>query len=309
MESPSTPPSLDFRSATVGDWPLAVEIATGSWDNGDYIEERTWRRWTESPQTRLIAAEHDGKMVAFCRLEETGPAEWWLHNTQLSQFYADQDVEEQVMAHMIDLFLADGHGILRSAAYRADENCHRLLREYGFRHTISYAQVEASASPGDPGSFRLLKPANLDMAHRYLLHSPMHRVNKFAEHYQILFNLTRDRLESYLADPSAQVIGWRQFEQLLGLAVLFLKPPPDQPNPLDALYIGYLDAPDDTTLIAMLTALRGLAARRELAGIVWKMPLGVGLETPLGQEPDLWRVSSRELRLYERPFSRIVQQP
>jgi hypothetical protein len=88
MESPSTPPSLDFRSATVGDWPLAVEIATGSWDNGDYIEERTWRRWTESPQTRLIAAEHDGKMVAFCRLEETGPAEWWLHNTQLSQFYA-----------------------------------------------------------------------------------------------------------------------------------------------------------------------------------------------------------------------------
>jgi L-amino acid N-acyltransferase YncA len=309
MAFPNAPPSLNFRSATAADWPLAVEIVAGSWDNGDYIEERTWQHWIESTQSRLIAAEHDGKMVAFCRLQEIGPAEWWLHNIQRSQFYANQGVEERVMSYMIELFLEDGHGILRSAVVSSDENGPRLLREYGFRHTVSYAQIEASARPGDPGSFRLLKPANLDMAHHYLLHSPMHRVNKFAEHYQVLFNLTRDRLESYLADPAVQVIGWRQFEQLLGLAVLFLEPPIDQPNPLDALHIGYLDAPDDTTLIAMLSALRGLAARRELAGIVWRMPLGVGLETPLRQEPDLQRVSPQDLQLYERPFSRIVQQP
>jgi hypothetical protein len=137
----------------------------------------------------------------------------------------------------------------------------------------------------------------------------MHRVNKFTEHYQIMYNLTRDRLEAYLADPAVQVIGWRQFDQLLGLAILFIEPPIDKPNPPNALYIGYLDAPDDTTLIAMLTALRGLGARRELDKIVWKMPLGVGLEAPLRQEPELERVSPQDLQLFERPFSRIVQQP
>jgi hypothetical protein len=137
----------------------------------------------------------------------------------------------------------------------------------------------------------------------------MHRVNKFAEHFEVMFNLTRDRLEGYLTDPAVQVVGWRQFEQLLGLAILFLAPPADQSNPPNALYIGYLDAPDDTTLITMLAALRGLAVRRELDKIVWKMPLGVGLETPLDQEPEIQRTSSQNLLLFERPFSRMVQQP
>jgi hypothetical protein len=309
MDSFGTPPSLHFRSATVGDWPLAVEIVAGSWDNGDYIEERVWQHWVKSPQNRLVAAEQDGKMVAFCRLQEIGPAEWWLHNIQRSQLYAYQGTEEQVMSYMIELFMEEGHGILRSAIDSADENGPRLLKEYGFRHTVSYARIEAAARPGDAGSFRLLNSGNLEMTHRYLLHSPMHRVNKFAEHYRVLFNLTRDRLESYLADPTVQVIGWRQFEQLLGLAILFLEPPVDQSNPLQVLFVGYLDAPDDTTLIAMLTALRGLAARRELPRVVWNMPLGVGLETPLLQEPDLQRVSAHDLWLFERPFSRVVQQP
>ena len=309
MATPSAPHSLDFRDATTGDWPLAVEIVAGSWDTSDYIEEHVWQHWIDSLETRLIAAEQDGKMVAFCRLQETGPAEWWLHNVQVNPFYTDHGIEDRLLSHMIDLFLEEGHGILRSAVEGSNEDEQRRLREYGFRHTVSYAQIEAKTKPGDLGSFRLLNAANLEMTHRYLLHSPMHRVNKFAEHYQILYNLTRDRLESYLADPTVQVIGWRQFEQLLGLAILFLQPPIEQSNPPSALYIGYLDAPDDTSLIAMLTALRGLGARRELDKIAWKMPLGVGLEAPLRQEPELERVFPQDFRLFERPFSRIVQQP
>ncbi|HEC21704.1 MAG TPA: GNAT family N-acetyltransferase [Chloroflexi bacterium] len=298
--------NLGFRPATLHDWPTAVEIVAGAWQGSDYIEEERWKEWVEDPNGRLEVATHEGRMIAFCRLTELGPAEWWLERFRVAPGYQDQEVGRILMGHMIDLFEEVGHGILRTSARSDDESVLKLAPSFGFRHIVSYTAVEAPALTADYRNFRLLQPHHLDMVHRYLLYSPMYRVNKFAEHGWVFYNLTRDRLAEYLAAPEVQVTGWRQFDQLHGLALLFVTPHGHEaPDGENALYIGYLAAPDDTTLLAMLTALRGLAVRRGLAKIAWKMPLGVGLEGPVFGHGDIGRVGEYDMYLFERPFKRV----
>jgi hypothetical protein len=138
--------------------------------------------------------------------------------------------------------------------------------------------MAADAEPGRIHGFKLMEPHNLDMVWNYLRYSPMYRVNTFAEQLWTLYYLTRDRLAEYLASEAVQVIGWRHMGQLHGMGIVFLQPPPGRALDGDTLHVGYLDAPDDTTLNSMLKALRALAAARGLQRVRWKMPTGLGLD-------------------------------
>jgi hypothetical protein len=88
---------------------------------------------------------------------------------------------------------------------------------------------------------------------------------------------------------------------LHGLLVHF-PDPPEEITPDSAFTIGYLGAPDDTTLVTILNAVSGLAARRGYGKVAWKMPVGVGLERPLATT-DFVRVWEHDLEvwLYELP--------
>jgi len=92
-------------------------------------------------------------------------------------------------------------------------------------------------------------------------------------------------------------------DQLQGVAILFLSPPEGRKVAEDALYIGYLDAVDDTTLTSMLLALRGLAARRGNSKLTWQMASGFGLDGAAANA-DLGAVWSNDesLWLFELPI-------
>ncbi len=302
MSDHATPLELTYRPGSPDDWPRVAEIVAETWEEGDYIDEGLWQRWATAPQGYLAVAELDGVLAGFCKLTTFGPAEWWLEGIRVDPALRRRGIARALTAHLLEWFEKHGDGIVRLSTYSQNEASVRLATSFGFRHIISYTAVEARAVPSDFRRFKLLLPNQFDLTYRYLQRSPMYRVNRFTENAWKLYYLTRERLAQYLADEAVQVAGWRQFDQLHGLAILPTKPPDGRMPDPGRLTVGYLDAPDDTTLRAMLRALRGLAAHRGQESVVWKMPTGVGLERVIADAgfERVWDEGG-ELWLFERP--------
>jgi GNAT superfamily N-acetyltransferase len=293
------PPDLVFRAGALDDWPVVAEIVAETWPGGDYIDQGLWAKWAADSDAHLVVGTQDGQMVGFARLSELGEAEWLLEGLRVAPERRGQGIGRALMAHMVELFRQHGMGLLRFVASSESEMMHRLAGDLGFRHTGSYAIVELSPRPADYRSFKVLQPQNLEMVKRYLINSPMHRVNRFALRRWVPYFLTEERLHDYLADEQVQVVGWRQFDKLHGLAILFIEPPDEHSS--NPLRLGYLDALDDTTLHSMVLALCGLAAKRGHDKLAWMMPLGVGLERPLAGS-GVERVRDFDLWLFELPL-------
>ena len=293
-----------YRPGRTEDWPQVAPIVEQTWGGEDYITETLWQHWAEERTGRLVVAERDGQVIGLAKITRLGPAEWWLEGLRVAPEHRRQGIAHGLTAHLIEWFEKYGDGMLRLALFSENEASKKLAYAFGMRHTASYRKMVAPAKAGDYRNFRLLQPQNIDMIDRYLRRSPMYRVNRFVELDWTLYYLTSDRLASYLQSDYVQVLGWRQFGELHGLAIVFLRS-------LDArlsydensLQIGAVYAPDDTTLQAMLRALRGLAAYRGHEVAAWKMPVGVGLERATqyaGFEPE-WD-DDGALWLFERPL-------
>lgn len=296
--SPNTPPVLTYRTGTLDDWLTIAPMVAQTWEDGDYIDETIWRAWVSDEKARLIAAELDGQLVGFARLAELGPAEWWLEGLRVDPQHRGQGIGRALLTHTIALFRRNAIGLLRFFTASNNEIMPRLAEKFGFNHIVSYAPMQIAAQPADYRSFKFLGPSNLEMAYAYLRRSPMYRVNHFVEHHWTAYYLTKERLGEYLADPSIEVLGWRQFDQLHGIAILV---PDAAEEAADTLQVAYLDGGDDTSLGAMLTALQGIAAKRGFQNIGWKTPLGIGLDR-LFLTIELERSWEVDLWLYELPL-------
>lgn len=298
-------PDLSFRQGRLEDWPPVAQIVAHTWDDGDYITESVWRRWAADSNGQLIVAVHDGQIVGFARVARVGPAEWWMEGLRVDPERRRLGIARALTVQTLRWFREHGDGIVRLTVFSENEPSKRLVHSFGFRHTLSFKAVETPARPGDYRSLKLMGPTNLDLVMRYLRRSPIYRVNHFAENEWHLYYLTRDRVASYLQDPEVEVLGWRQMDTLNGLVVLFKAPPEGYKSESSALRAGYIDAPDDTTLRAMLAALRGLAARRGHECVAWNMPLGIGLERLVaeGEVEQLW---DGEMTLWELPLKTAI---
>jgi ribosomal protein S18 acetylase RimI-like enzyme len=296
-------PQLILRPASHEDWPQVAPIVEQTWEDGDYIDENLWQQWTADPTGALIAALLGGDVVGFCKLTNFGPAEWWLEGIRVDPRLRNQGIGRQLTEHMVALFQRRGDGILRLATYSENAVARHLATQAGFRHTNSYRKVTGVGWPGDVSPMRHLRPSNLDMILNYLRRSPMRATNRFIEHYWKLYFLSRERLAEYLATDDAEVIGWRDMDRLHGLIIHMLKPPQGREEEAGRMNIGFLDAPDDTTLAAMLRSLRALAAQRGYERVAWKMPVGAGLERTIDgtSYKSEWE---GELMLFELPLRR-----
>jgi RimJ/RimL family protein N-acetyltransferase len=294
---------LILRPASHEDWPQVAPIVDQTWEDGDYIDESLWQHWAADPRGALIVAIREGRVAGFCKLTNFGPAEWWLEGIRVDPNLRRQGIARQLTEHMVDLFQRRGDGILRLATYSENMASRQLAVHAGFRHIGSYRKVTGVGWPGDVSHLRRLQPSNLDMILNYLRRSPMRATNRFVEHYWKLYFLSRERLAEYLASDDVEVIGWRDMDRLHGLIIQMLRPPEGRENEEGRMNVGFLDAPDDTTLSAMLRSLRALAARRGYERVAWKMPVGVGLERTIAGSSykSEW---DGELMLFELPIRR-----
>ncbi len=299
MSDPISPPAdVSFRPGTAADWQAVAPIVGQTRDGGSDIDRTVWERWAADKEARLVVAARSEEVVGFARLSELGPAEWWLEGLRVHPRHFDEGLIRALLAHLVDLFGQVGIGLLRFAITSKNEAVGKVAADFGFRRIISYKPMEGSTSPADYRNFKLLQASNLEMAHQYLRRSPMNRVNHFAENRWVLYYITQERLHQYLSDPRVQVLGWREFDQMHGLAIIHL---PSDNSTVAPMQVSYIDAPDDTTFLAMLAALRGIATKRGFKALRWMMPLGIGLDRPAGTT-DLYPASDIELWLFERPL-------
>ncbi len=296
---------LTFRPATNDDWPRVRAITEHTWDDGDYINPVVWQHWLADEEGELTVAVKDGEVVGLCKLTSFGPAEWWLEGIRVDETQRGAGIAAALTEHMLALFDREAKGIVRLSTYSENEPSRRLAERFGFRNIMGYVAHAAPAEERPFGGFKKLQAQNVELATQYLRRSPMYRLNRFMEHRWKLKYLTHDRLGALLADPDAWVLGWRQAGRLDGLAIISREVPPGfEPRP-DVMAISYLDAPDDTTLGAMLGALRGLAARFGHEKAAWKMPVGMGLTraVEVAGYADEWEGDGTML-LFERPIRR-----
>lgn len=290
--------SVDFRAGTSADWPSIEAIANATNDGSFSLFQARWDRWAGDTNARLIVMSQGDRVVGFARLSELGPAEWWMEGLKFAPDAQGTGLEKALVARLIETFSDIGIGLLRFATSAKDDEITRLVPEFGFRRIISFKPMHAKSAPGDYHKFKLLQLANLEMAHQYLRRSPMSRVNHFEERDSTFYYMTQERLHQFLSGKDVQVLGWRQGDQVHGLAVIHL---PDDGGTSRPMQIGLIDSRDDTTFSAMLTALRGIALKRNFAEVHWMMPLSIGLERPVAAT-DLTPSWDGELCLYERPL-------
>ena len=304
-EQPRSLPPVEFRPAAASDWPYVERIVEATWDGEDYITEELWNLWLNDAQGYLAVGTIAGRLVVVGRITEVGPSEWWLEGLRVHPKGQGQGLGTAITDHLVNWFKRHGEGLLRLSIYSDNEASRRLVERQGFHQILSYRRMTVEPASTEYHDFKLLEPQNLDMVDSYLKRSPMFRLNHFSEHYWEMAYLTRERIGKYLRDDSVEVLGWRQGEKLAGLAIIFLTPPPGRQQHPGEMDVGYLDAGDDTTVGAMVQALRGLAAARGDHVVLWKMPTGMGLEKAVGEvgmQPDPEWVDGT-LMLYERPIN------
>lgn len=296
---------LEFRAATAEDWPRVQAITEHTWDDGDYINETVWAHWLADREGELTVAVQDGQVVGLCKLTSFGPAEWWLEGIRVEETRRGAGIAAALTEHMLAGFDRRASGIVRLATSSRNTPSQRLAERFGFRHIMSYVPYSAEAETRPFSAFKTLEAQNAPMARGYLRRSPMYRLNRFVEHRWKLKYLTNDRLDALLADPETWVLGWRQAGRLNGLAIITRQAPPGYAPRPEQMQVSYLDAPDDTTLGAMLGALRGLAARFGHERAAWKAPSGMGLENVVEAAGyhDIWE-GEGNMMLYERPIQR-----
>jgi hypothetical protein len=296
---PSPTPAITFRPGVADDWVSVSSLAANTCEDEEPISSEVWKEWAEDDTAQLIVATFDSDPIAgFARVVKLGPAEWWLQGIRIDPGEYSRAVGRALLKHIMGLFERDAIGLLRFFTTSTNEVIPKLAEDLGFRHTMSYAPMQMPAQPADYRKFKRLQPPNLAMIYAYLRRSPMYRVNHFVEYRCTAYYLTQERLGIYLADPAVEVLGWRQFDQLNGLAILM---PIVAENDDIALEIAYLDAPDDTSLRDMMSALSGLAAKQGRQKISWRVPQGIGLDRLIlisglekSRDGDLW--------LYELPL-------
>ncbi len=302
------PPSseLTLREGTAADWAELSGLFPRQRAAGSLVNAAVWAHWVESEASTPIVALRRGQIVGVANLRHLGPSEWWAEGVQLGAG-VPEEVASALIEKLVALFRERGDGILRMGIAYQDERLQTAAQEMGFRHRATYQAYRAAAGPADFSPFRLLLEKNLSTVFQHLRSSPMYRANRYTEHYGTLAYLTEARLQSYLAAPAATpVLGWRQFDQLHGVAILALQPPPGRFFRRDQLYISYLAAPDDTTLTDMLTALCGLADHQQRTTVFWQMPLGVGLEGPIERTP-YHPIPGEQIWLYELPLRALLK--
>ncbi len=292
--------NVKFRPANADDWLIVSGIVAATWRGEDYITEELWQHWVDDNNGYLVVAMVAGILAGFGHITEFNEAEWWLEGVRVNQMQQGKGVGSAIVEHLVNYFKHNGKGALRCVVDSQNRPSIQMVEASKLHHMLSLTCFEAPAKVGNEYEFYKVGPKAADYINSYLRYSPMYRISNYLEHNWVIRVLSEDYLNALLSDAAHEVLIWRAFDRLHGLAVI-VKVAAEKNltyDPSQVLYIGYLDAPDDTTLLAMVAALQTLAAREGREKLRWYMPARAGFETVASIEGSTLRTES-ELLLFE----------
>lgn len=281
---------IKFRDGQIIDWTYVSSVVRNASIRTREISQSVWTEWVNAEDCIPFVIEADGEISAVANLRHLGMSEWWLEGFAIHSQLAGEEGITGIVRAAIERARREDGGVIRIPLIANDRAIMPVINQLGFTLQGVYSLRKAKAAHSDVSNFFLLKEAQAEATYRFLRHSPLYRTNRYLNTGQQWPYLTEDRLNDYMKEGSpVQVLGWKQFNQLGGVAIIFPAVGEEMLKAYFAMHVGFISAPDDTTLIAILQALCGVAARMGKNSVLWQMPLGAGLEKPVekaGYEPE-----------------------
>lgn len=271
--------SLKFRDGQIIDWTYVSIVMRNASIHSMELTQAIWTEWVNADDSSPFIVEAGGEIIAVANLRRLGLSEWWLEGIViLASSESGEAIRAIVEAAIEKARHVDG-GVIRIPLFSGEQEIRPILDRLGFSLQGAYSLQKAKAFQAEVSNFFLLKEEKADLAYRFLRYSPLYRTNRYINTGQLWPFLTEDRLKAYLKeDDPVQILGWNQFNQLSGVVILFPNVGREILQNYHALHVGFISAPDDTTLTEILKSLCGVAARQGKAAVYWQMPLGAGVE-------------------------------
>lgn len=279
-----------FRPARPEDETGVRAISAYIWEGEDYVPER-FQTWL-ADETGQFTVVYDGdELVAFGKLTELGPGEWWLEGLRVHPAHRGRGLARQLHNYAVALAGEIGRGVLRFSTASTTKATHKLAETTGFRlinrRLLAEKEVEADKRV-DTTVFTSVKPAELPQLRRRLQQSDYFvACHGLAEHHWKLWEIL-PRLEQL--QTHGRLHWWRNQDGIITFTV------EEERGSLNYLDAAKRDWPDLLRDVAVWAAMQGIE-------IIKTRPLATGA-TRQALESAGWTIDDEmELWVFERPLN------
>lgn len=282
-----------FRQAQLADESAVVALSAQIWEGEDYVAD-CFHDWVADPRGQFTVVYEGEELVAFGKLTESGPGEWWLEGLRVAPAHRGRGLARRLHEYAVTLADQIGWGVLRFMTASNNKAVHKLARESGFhrisQHWLADAALE-TAVIGDAAPFTLVEAAELPHLRTYLQQSATFAATHgLMEHDWVLLSIL-PRLAAW--QQAQQLYWWRGSDTAF---LIFSADAEEQTG-----WLSYLDAPLAVwpTLLADLAALALRLGLQNLHSKPLATEAGRVAFTAVGWnvDPDV------QLWAYERPLA------
>lgn len=164
--------TLTTRPARPEDRAAVAEISAQIWEGEDYVPE-VFDDWVADPRGEFSLFFEGEQLVAFGKLTELQPGEWWLEGLRVHPEYQGRGIARQAHEHVVQLAERIASGVLRFATGDYNVPVHRLAGHTGFELVAGFVMAKAEARSGaGAGRFRPVSATALPAVRAWVQRSP-----------------------------------------------------------------------------------------------------------------------------------------
>jgi len=198
-----------FRRARPEDEAGVRALSAHIWEGEDYVPER-FHEWLADKTGHFTVVYEGDELVAFSKLTELGPGEWWLEGLRVHPHHRGRGLARQLHDYAVQLADEIGRGVLRFSTASRTKATHKLAETTGFRLVNRRWLAETPANSGEhgePSPLMPVRPAELPQLRGRLQQSNYFAAcHGLAEHRWKLWEIL-PRLDQLQAD--GRLVWWR----------------------------------------------------------------------------------------------------
>lgn len=279
-----------FRRVRPEDEAAVRALSARIWEGEDYVPER-FQEWLTDETGQFTVVYEGEALVAFGKLTELGPDEWWLEGLRVHPDHRGRGLARRLHDYAVALADEIGRGVLRFATSSETKATHKLAETTGFKLINRRWRAEIAldkAAKGDtPPSLAPVPAADLAQVRARLQHSPYFDASHGLMEYRWKTFEIRPRLEQLQAD--GRLYWWRDRAGL----IIFV-------TGEERSNLNYLDAAGAEWPALLHDVARWAAAAGSEK--VQTKPLATAAARA-ALEAAGWELDEKELWVFERPLS------
>lgn len=141
---------INLRPAQPQDEKAVTALSAYIWEGEDYVPH-CFADWVRDRRGQFTVAYDGDQLVAFNKLSELRPGEWWLEGLRVHPDHRGRGLARLLHDNAVALAEERGEGVLRFATSSENPAVHKLAESTGFRllsrHLRARAEPETSPEP------------------------------------------------------------------------------------------------------------------------------------------------------------------